>query len=198
MIIQNLNNGKLLIRHETAVDPDNDFLHEETSEEAMLFDRFFKKALEDQKISVQVSEIIDASNPFSTYFAPCKIWEDTNAWKEWFKDFKDQHSMFLYFYEGGARTKRIFDGNVDTLYSTVATFNDDSYKYQQFVIDDYYLHENTVTSSFEIHINTDVIYDCLKKSEIIECRNLLKEFQYELLNKTMPVNVNTTRNTPKI
>jgi hypothetical protein len=189
MIIQNLNNGTLLIKHETSIDPDDEFkLIEDLPKELILFDDFFKYKLKNKLISVQVFEIVNVNTSFADYFSPKKIWEDTLAWEKWFEQFKEQHKMFLYFYDPKYRNKEIFTGSLDADFSLSPTFNESESKTEYFELKDYFTHEIDQTCTFQIHLNTNAIYDCFKKSEIHKCRELLKEFEFDFLNNDLPIN----------
>lgn len=96
MIIHNLDDGKILVKHITAVDTDNEFpLMDSISEELVLFDEFFKDKMNKKEIAVQIFEVVDKNITFGDYFPPQKIWEDGQAWDLWFYDFKSKHQLSL-------------------------------------------------------------------------------------------------------
>lgn len=199
MIIHNLNDGKVLIKHETLIDPDNEFLlFDNLSDEDMLFYDFLKETLNKKALAVQVFEIIDMKTSFSDYFPPQKIWENTPKWEKWFKKFKSKHSLFLYFYEPNKRQTEIFDGHIDTNWAVNPKFNESATEQEFFELKDYTVHEHVIASTFQIHIYADVIYDCLKKSKVLECQNLLKEFSYHLLDQSVQIHSAKSNNIIKV
>jgi hypothetical protein len=187
MIIQNFGNGKSFIKHETSVDPDNELLlMDGISNELYAFDEFFKNALEKEIIAVQVFEFIDIDSKFSDYFPPKRNWEDGTIWENWYENFKNNHSFYLYFYNPEGRKKEFYIGCIDMQSNIPA--NDTNGEY--FEIKDYFANIEDSTSTFQFYINTDVIYECLKKSKMEECKNLLREFQLGFLNKDLNENLN--------
>lgn len=199
MIIQNMSNGKLVIKHSTLIDPDNEFgLDCNTPEELLLFDKFFKEKLEKNVIAVQVFEIVDRKTSLSDYFAEQSIWDNTPAWNEWFKDFKANHTLELYFYDPILRQKVILHGDLDASYELMPKFNSTADCHESFEIKDYFINELDSSSTVNIHINTNVIYDCLKNSNVMTCKNLIKEFNYELLQKDLMPNPERKNNKPKL
>jgi hypothetical protein len=181
MIITNLNNGKILIKHETCVDPDNEFLlMENLSDKSQAFDEFFKKSLEQEHIAVQIVEFVDNTVQFSDYFSSKKIWQDGEVWNDWYRNFKNTHSFYLYFYNPKGKKKEFYTGSIDM----------DSYPIlEYFEIKDYFANESDRTSTFEIHVDTDVIYNCLTKSTVEEFQSLLREFELKFLNKDLNDNL---------
>ncbi len=186
MLVQNLSNGIIFIKHETCVDPDNEFqLYDDLSDELRAFDEFFKEALRNEVIAVQVFEFGNINTKFSEYFAPKKIWEDNEAWKTWFKNFKESHNLNLYFYNPKDRKKDFLDGTMDMDYSIGFNIHERSSTTEYFELKDYLAHEPEPISSFQIHVDTNVIYEYLKKSNIDECKDLLKEFNVWFLNHSL-------------
>lgn len=186
MIVQNLSDGKSFIKHETNVDPDNEFnLIENISDELIAFDEFFKDAMRKDIIAVQIFEFVDADTKFSDYFAQKRSWEDTPNWNVWFENFKNKHSLYLYFYKPEDRKREVISGTVDMDYSIVPKFKPDQTETEYFEIKDYFVNESDATHTFQVYINTDVIYECLKKSKIEECQHLLRGFSLYFLNNTL-------------
>ena len=144
---------------------------------------------ENKTIAIQLFEIVDNKISFSDYFAPKKIWEDTLQWMEWSNTFKGNHSICLYFYEPDPRQINLFDSSLDTDSRVTPTFNNETTEHESFLITDYNIHEHEINSTFQLHINTDVIYECLQKSSHQVCKNLLKEFSYHLLNQQLKAHV---------
>ena len=186
MLIQNLNDKKVLIKHETVIDSENSFLlYENTTEEQKLFDDFFKDILKNEEIAIQVFEIVDKTTNFGEYFCNNKIWENRENWDSWSKKFKESHEIFLYFYNPKDRKKEILNGHIDIIFDTKILF-DKNKNYVEFcLIKDYYVNEADFSSTFEIEIHTDVIYNCLEKTTNMECRQILHRFNYEKMKNNL-------------
>ena len=199
MIIHNLSDGKLLIKHATSVDPDRTFgLSGDVSEELMLFDKFFKIKLDCEVIAVQLFEIVDRKTSLADYFSEKTLWEDTPAWNAWFKKFQLTHNLQLYFYEPEQRQKVIFHGNLDMNHEVKPKFNYSADNHESFEVKDYFINELDSTSTIQIDINTDIIYQCLQQSNIPQCRNLIKQFNYELFQKDIVPNSERKNNKLKL
>jgi len=186
MLVQNLNNGTIFIKHETCIDPDNEFqLFDNLSAEERAFDLFFKEALRSEIISVQAFEFGNQNTKFSDYFPPKKIWEDNQGWNLWFNDFKENHILNLYFYNPKDRKKDFLTGTVDMDYSIGFKINEKNAFTEYFELTNYLAYELEFASTFQIHVDTNVIYEYLKKSEIEECQSLLRDFNIKYLNQSL-------------
>ena len=91
--------------------------------------------------------------------------------------------MFLYFYLPENNQNELFSGMVHISSSTQPCFkkSEKEIEYFQLSKNEYFLNHNDMASTFEIELFPDVIYNYLKLSKHTECRNMIKEFNYQLL-----------------
>ena len=189
MIIQNLDEKNILIKHETMLNLDFRFdvkdAKNKKERELFLFDDFFKGLVTDEEVAVQVFEIVPKTTQIGSYFGQKKIWNSRELWNEWEKEFKKKHIMYLYFYDPYDRKRDLLNGIIDGNPSKEAKYSD-SHDEEYFKITDYSVNESEFASSFEIELPVDTIKECMEKSKILECRNFLKRFQYEFLSDLLP------------
>lgn len=198
MIVQNINNNQVLIRHATLIDVDNNFqLQSDLSLEAILFDDFFKSILRDKKIGVQIVECVDSSLSFKDYFCPFKIWKNTLEWIKWAENFKKSHCMSLYFYEPNNNMINLFDGYIDSSLNISSSFNNKEQCEEHFIIEKYEIIEQVI-KNVQIEICTDIIYQAIQKSTLPKCIEILKQFQYFKLEKSLPNSNDKDKNKNKL
>lgn len=189
MIIQNFNKNSLLIKHETVVNQDFSLNPEDAvdkkEKELFLFDNFFKNLIINNEIAVQVFEIVSKNIEMGSYFNDIKVWENPEIWNKWEQEFKTKHKMHLYFYDPYERKKDLFNGMIDSMNAKEPIY---SLKHteESFEIKDYSVAESEFASSFQIDLPVDTIKECFEKSDIPECKEFLKRFQFECLNEFLP------------
>lgn len=189
MIIQKLDDKNILIKHETMLNLDFRFdpkdAKNKKERELFLFDDFFKGLVADEEIAVQVFEIMPKTTQIGSYFGENKIWDNRENWNKWESEFKKNHTIYLYFYDPLDRKRNLINGIIDGSPSKEAKYSE-HHQEEYFKIKDYSINESEFASSFEIEIPVDSIKECLEKSQILECRNFLKRFQYEYLSDLLP------------
>lgn len=189
MIIQHFNKNSLLIKHETVVNQDfslnPDDAVDKKEKELFLFDNFFKNLIINNEIAVQIFEIVPKNIEMGSYFNNIKVWENQDVWNKWEQEFKTKHKMHLYFYDPYERKKEIFSGMIDSM-NAKETIYSSKHMEESFEIKDYSVTESEFASSFQIDLPVDTIKECFEKSNIPECKEFLKRFQFECLNEFLP------------
>jgi len=203
MLIQNLNDNEVMIRHETVIDSDNLFsvIRMETindgkdiedytnnNDELILFDDFIKEKLKNKELGIQVFEIVNKQISIGSFFSKDAIWENKENWNEWNENYKNTHQMCVYFYLPENNQNELFSGMVHISSSTQTCFKKSEKEVEYFKLskNEYSINHNDMASTFEIELFPDVIYKYLKLSKHTECRNIIKEFNFNLLQLKLP------------